>query len=51
MYKSFEVKNFRCFDELKIDKLDNGNEEEATSDVLADAFSDSPLSDSLDGFI
>ena len=39
------------FDELKIDKLDNGNEEEATSDVLANAFSDTPLSGSLDGFM
>ncbi|MBL7168046.1 SMC-Scp complex subunit ScpB [Candidatus Bathyarchaeota archaeon] len=41
----------QMFDELKIDKLDNGNIEETTSDVLADAFSDSPLSDSLDGFM
>jgi segregation and condensation protein B len=41
----------QMFDELKIDKLDNGNVEKTTSEVLADAFSDSPLSGSLDGFM
>jgi len=41
----------QMFSEIKIHKLDNGNEEEVPSHVLADAFSDGPLSDSLDGFM
>ena len=38
----------QMFDELSIDKLDNGKEESASSEALNMAFEEGPLSDSLD---
>lgn len=39
------------FNDLQIKRIDNGDKEDASSELLRDAFSDGPLGNSLDGFL